>query len=105
MPPVQAGHHLLGYLWEIGPTMPAGSGVGAITQQEIAAWQDNTGVCLQSWEARVLRSLSAQYLSAWHEAQEPDAPPPWRPAEGPSAKEITSVAMTLRERIRRMANQ
>ena len=101
MPPVHAGHHLLGYLWEVGPTMPAGMVQGPVTQQELAAWQVNTGIQLQAWEARALRTLSVAYLGAWSDAQAPDAPPPWRPE--PSAQQLNTVADTLRDRLRKWA--
>lgn len=78
MPPVEGGGYLLGYLWEIGPTIAAGMGAGPITHQELRAWQDNTGVVLQPWEARFLRRLSLEYLSAAHKAEKGHCPAPWQ---------------------------
>ena len=46
MPPCDCGY-LVGYLFEVGPTM----GESPVTHTEIANWQRNTGIELNSWEA------------------------------------------------------
>ena len=80
MPPVSA-EYLLGYLWEMGPTMAAGGYPGPITHEELRAWQANTGITLQPWELRFMRRLSHEYLAESHAAEKPDRPAPWRPDE------------------------
>lgn len=76
MPEVRADY-LLGYFFEVGPVMAGGMGPAPITQQEIAAWQANTGVELRPWESRVIRQLSADYITELHKAEDPDRAAPW----------------------------
>ena len=101
LPPVEAGGHLIGYLWEIGPMIPAGMGLGPITQGEIQAWQANTGIDLQPWEARFLRRLSGEYLAELHAAEKPERQAPWSD-DGQTSFAI--VASDLKQTIRRMTN-
>lgn len=77
MPPVECGEHLVGYLYEFGPTVPAGMGAGPVAFTEIAAWQALRGIELEPWEARLLRRLSLDYLAEAHRATKRDAQPPW----------------------------
>ncbi len=77
--PEADGLHLVEYLWEIGPTVPAGMGAAPIAHSEIAAWQANTGIPLDAWEARLLRDLSLAYLAESNRATDHGAPPPWQP--------------------------
>lgn len=81
MPGIEGGGYLLGYLWELGPTMAAGMGAGPITHEEMRAWQSNTGIALQPWEARMLRRLSIDYLAQSHKAEKADCPAPWQSVE------------------------
>ena len=85
MPPCDA-LYLVGYLFEIGPTLPAGMGEGPLTHGEIASWQSNTGVRLESWEARLLRRLSLDYLNESYKARARDCPAPWGDAPVPNLK-------------------
>lgn len=79
MPPVDAGEHLIDYLFEVGPVQGGGMGPVPLSHTELAAWQDNTGICLSSWEARTLRAMSQQYLSESYRAKDAACPPPWAP--------------------------
>jgi len=72
--------HMIGYLYELGPTVAAGAGEGPITHAEIAAWQANTGIQLDGSEARLLRQLSLAYLSESHKATKPECEAPWAEA-------------------------
>lgn len=74
-------YYLAAYLFEIGPTAPAGTGEGAISHVDLAAWMGNTGIGLNAWEARTLRRLSMDYLSESHQATKRGHPAPWQ-AEG-----------------------
>lgn len=85
MPPCDAPH-LVAWLFEIGPTQPAGMGEGPLTHGELASWQANTGITLQSWEARLLRRLSLDYLDQSHKARARDCPAPWGDAPVPNLK-------------------
>ena len=77
MPPFDEGEYLIGYLYELGPTVAAGMGAGPVTFAEMAAWQAARGFELEPWEARMLRRLSVDYLAESHRATKPDCPPPY----------------------------
>lgn len=79
MPPCQA-RHLVYYLFEIGPTVATGMGEDAIGHAELQAWQANTGIALNAWEARTLRRLSLAYVAQSYKAKKPDCPAPWKQA-------------------------
>jgi len=98
MPPLDGVAHLLGYLYELGPTMAAGMGAGPITYSEIRAWMESVGVDLQPWEVRILRRLSLIYLNESHKAEKRDCPAPWR---APDAKPPVTDAQAA---IRALAN-
>lgn len=97
MPPCDAAY-LVGYLFEIGPSLAAGMGAGPITHGEIFAWQRNTGIELDAWQARVLRQLSIEYCNESHDASQPDRPAPW--AECPYAKVVQ--ANQLKDSLRKL---
>jgi hypothetical protein len=81
MPPLEWGDYLIEYLFELGPTMPAGMGSGPLTPSEIEAAQRLLGVQFQPWEARLLMRLSREYLGESHKATEQNAPAPWQDQE------------------------
>ena len=101
MPPLEAGGYLLGYLFEVGPVMAGGGGVGPLTYQELGAWQAATGIELRAWEARFLRRLSGEYLAESRRAEQPDCPPPWQAAD--RTDERLAVAKRLQADILRRA--
>lgn len=74
--PVLAGY-LLGHLFDAGPSSAAGTGEVTITWADLQAWQVATGIELAPWELQGLRTLSAHYLQAGRDAQDPDAPAPF----------------------------
>lgn len=98
LPPLDAGDYLVGYLFEVGPTL----GEGPISHLEIAAWCSLTGRELQPWEVTALRSMSAAYLDEAMEATEPARAPPAWVGEKPSRE---AVSKNLGEMLRRMAEQ
>lgn len=69
---------ILGWLYEIGPTSTNGMGLIAITHGEIRSWRKNVGVPLLPWQARVLRSLSRDYVTEYSAAAAADRAPPWK---------------------------
>lgn len=75
MPEIRA-RHLLAYFMDMGPVM-AGMGPTALTQQEIAAWQFNTGIELRQWESQTLRRMSLDYVSELHAAEKLNRRSPW----------------------------
>jgi len=55
-------------------------GESPLPDTEIEAWQRNTGIELQSWEARAVKRLSREYLSESQAATEPNRLCPWSAA-------------------------
>lgn len=89
---------IVGYLYDIGPTM----GDQAISHQEIESWQRNTGIDLDSWQARTLHRLSVEYLVEAHNAKRRDCPPPWA---APDLPPVVSVKTEdLKQSLRALAN-
>lgn len=76
MPPC-AALYLVDWLFEIGPVMASGMGCVPLTHGEIEAWQHNTGIGLEQWEARMLKKLSLIYLAETQAAAAADYPAPW----------------------------
>jgi hypothetical protein len=100
MPPCDA-QYLLGYFFEIGPAIAAGMGNGPITHAELQAWQGNTGIELNAWEARLLKQLSVEYVNQQHLSSVPDCPAPW--SDAPYAKASPNlVALRMKQSIRGM---
>lgn len=102
MPPLDDGAYLIGYLWEVGPTLPNGMGSSPLTHGELAAWQGNTGIALKPWEARWLRRLSSEFLAELHQAEAADRPAPYVDVETegtPSAVQRAHVARSLHDSI------
>lgn len=81
MPDIEWTGPLIGYLFEIGPTMPGAAGPVSISNQELVAWQALSGVSLKPWEAKFLRQLSREYVAELHRAEKADALAPWEPVE------------------------
>ncbi len=98
MPDVNAGMYLIHHLWDAGPVMQGASGAVPLSQSEIRAWQQNTGNELQPWEVRLLRRLSADYISAAQAAEKPNCPPPWAPEPEPEQRK--SIAKHIRNVLR-----
>lgn len=99
MPDITGWEPLVSYLWEMGPVVAAGQGLGPISHGEIWCWQQNTGIELDAWEVRTLRHLSDCYLSQSIRSENPDEPPPWTPDAMPEHdKEAVSqkVSTTFR---------
>ena len=64
-------------LIEMGISEAAGMGVGPISWLTIDAWQRVTGIHLPTWEARLIRQLSVDYLAEGRKAESENCPPPW----------------------------
>lgn len=79
LPEVGPGAYLLGHLFEVGPVSTAGMGVGPITWGELQAWQVQTGIELQPWEARTVHRLSRDFAAETRRAEDPAAAAPMRP--------------------------
>lgn len=96
MPPVDAGHHLIGYLMEIGPVLSSGMGVAPLPFSEIEAWQEATGIELHAWEARLIRRLSREYLATSQSSTDLKAPSPWSEEKPDVAKTAKGLRASLR---------
>jgi len=77
MPPNPAPF-IIGRLMEMGLTEAAGMGAAPLSWLTIEAWQRVTSIPLPSWEARLIRQLSLEYLSESQRAEDMSCPPPWR---------------------------
>lgn len=75
--PEAPAQYLIEYLFEVGPTVSAGMGPSIIGWRDLQAWQDLVGIDLLPWEARIIRRLSADYLSQSLKAEKPDCPAPY----------------------------
>lgn len=70
---------LVDYLNDIGPTISTGMGSVSLEWRDIAAWEASVGFSLPPWQARLIRSLSHDYLAMSREAEKPACPAPWTP--------------------------
>lgn len=75
--PPNPAPYLTEWWLEIGPTCTAGMGEGSITWQEMAAWQGLTGIELDPWEARTIRSMSQAFAAQKPDARKADCPAPY----------------------------
>jgi hypothetical protein len=76
LPYLSGGHYLIDYLMEAGPISAAGMGPVVLTWPELNAWVERTGVDLQPWESRMVRRLSADYLTQSRKSEKLDCPSP-----------------------------
>ncbi len=95
---------LTGWLFEIGPTVPAGMGEAAIGWTDIVAWSTCTGVQLPPWQARLLRTLSGEWLAQKHKARKTDCPQPFGGTSEQIERNREAVAKQLAEAFRRLAS-
>lgn len=101
MPDISAAPHLARFLFQIGPTMPAGMGSGPVTHQEIESWMRTTRTNLYPWEVRLMRELSMAYVSQASKSDTFDAEPPY----GSDVANRLMKAARVRESMRRLANR
>lgn len=76
MPPNPAPQ-IVARLIEIGLTGSTGMGPAPLSWLEIEAWQRVTGFDLMPWEARLLRTLSVDYIAEGRRAESENCPAPW----------------------------
>jgi hypothetical protein len=77
LPPLHAGQHLIDYLMQAGPLAYGGMGPAPLSHGEIQAWQLNTGIELNAWEANTLRTLSRDYVAQLQVSSAADEPAPY----------------------------
>lgn len=96
LPPITAGGYLVELLYEIGPAQPlAMSSPVAISELEIAAWQNNRGISLSAWEAGTIRRLSQDYASALAKAGQASCPPFYMSPERLSADRRDKISKAM----------
>ncbi len=84
--------HIIDRLNEIGLTGSDGMSAVPLSWGEIQAWQQNTFVRLSSWEARLIRSLSTEYVAESRRAECETCPPPWL-GEATEADKAAEIAI------------
>lgn len=72
--------YLAGYLFDVGPTQPAGMGETGVSEGEIESWQNNRSIRLTPWESGALKRASREYARQAQLATKSDCPPPWEDA-------------------------
>lgn len=75
-PKVPEGMYLLDVLFKVGPVR----GDGPLYEEHLEPWERRRGIKLEPWQADLLLDLSRAYLTAMHDAREPNALPEWPPA-------------------------
>lgn len=79
MPELAAGlMPIVHMLFDAGPISGAGQSAATLSWTDLDAWQRTTGTVLPPGQLRLLRRMSAEYLSEMSRASESDPPPPWR---------------------------
>ena len=96
LPPIEWGQYILGYLFEMGPTMPGAMGAGPLTFSEIEAWQRVVAIDLQPFEAQLIRRLSVEYFGQSHASTKRDCPAPY----GGDVRSKTSTKKELDRKMR-----
>ena len=91
--PPNPAPHILDRLLEMGITEAAGMGVAPISWSTMAAWQMCTCVRLAPWEARLIRRLSAAYVSEGRLAESENRVAPWY--NGPDQRAIDTEQARL----------
>lgn len=99
LPPVDLPY-LVAVLFEVGPVMAGAMGMLPLDEQELAAWQSNTGIELQPWESRMIKVLSRDYLSESSRATKPDWPPVWSPVTAAVVETKADIAKKIRAILR-----
>lgn len=72
-----SAQHILEYLFDAGPALRSGMGDSPLTECEIRAWMNNTGIELSAWESRIVKRLSQEYMAEQQRATSPSADAPW----------------------------
>ena len=95
LPPIDAASHLIGYLFDIGPS----TGGEVVTYSEILAWQEATGTVLSSWEATTLRRMSGAYLGEAQDATDPQRPAPYLQSVVKSREVVATQLASMFDRL------
>ena len=88
--------YLFDVLMEVGPIVSNEMGASVISWQELRAYQAIIGFDFQPWEAKMLRTASAEYLTQMRVATKADCPPPGTVVENDPEKMAKHIKSTLR---------
>ena len=90
--------YFINILFESGPATYSRDGVAPLSWRELDAYKTLCGVSLAPWQARLIRSLSSDYVIEYNAARAQDAPPPWDfdPSENRRAKVGKHIRRVLR---------
>lgn len=91
MPPLEWGEYLIGWLFEVGPTVFTGMGAGPVPPPNIESWQRQSGLTLSPWEFKTLLRLSAEYSGESSLATKPDRSAPF--AESSDAQRLHAARL------------
>lgn len=75
--PENPAPYLTDWLFELGPGVSTGNGLVEIGWDTLSDWQHSVGIELLPWEAKLLKSLSRDYVSQWYDSRKPDCPAPF----------------------------
>lgn len=75
--PHNPAEHLTDWLLDAGPTVHGAMGEVPIGYRDLLAWQEITGIELEPWEARLMRSLSEAYAAERSRARKRDCMAPY----------------------------
>lgn len=75
--PVNPAPYLTRWLFDVGPIVTGAMGEAPVGYPDLLAWQELSGVELMPWEAKLLRSLSVEYLVERQKAEELGRPAPY----------------------------
>lgn len=95
LPDVGPFSYIIDLLVKVGVAMNSGSGVHAITWQEIYAFTQSTSIRLSLWEAETIKKLSAVYANAIMQFDNKDVPAPYI-SEAEKQRLASSMKSTLR---------
>ncbi len=84
LPDVGEVSYLLGYWQDLGLVASGAMGAVRLSAQELMAWQEGSAITLDPWEFRVLREMSAHYISSLHESAAPEFPAPLSDSHSPT---------------------
>ena len=97
LPKVTGGEYVLGLMGEIG----FGLAGEPLSNQEVLAWSQLTGIKLDCWTASIITTLSSDYMNQRSGAIDPGCPAPYVSEEEPSESQRQSV----RDKFKSMANR
>lgn len=92
MPPCGA-LFLVGYLMDVGPALPGAMGSVPLSEVELRAWQENTGIYLSPWQSRFLKRLSSVWIEQQGLAAKEECPSPWLAERMREEKEKVAVKL------------